>query len=120
MHLYTAFSSVYRISRKSDNEFTLYGHLDKKKEKKQRNSYLENAWHKIWNVGYRQWGHFHSKKLSSFIEAAQSYVRIKITSCQYTYSVVCQLLGPHDTLPHVLMVCGASNFNNPTNSSFTV
>ena len=45
-------------------------------------------------------------KIVCFVKAAQSYGGEKshfLFSCQYTHGVACWLLGPHDTLPCVLI-----------------
>ena len=54
-------------------------------------------------------GCVHSKKSSCFIKAAQSSGCVKIaflSSSQYSHSVACRLLGPHNILPCVLINLG--------------
>ena len=46
------------------------------------------------------------QKSFHFVKVAQSFECVKsrfLSSCQYTYGVECQLLGPHDTLLCVLI-----------------
>ena len=79
--------SVYQISRQSNNLFPRYGNQDEKKKKNEEtkpifeSSYLGNAWRdlvEIWNARYWRWRASPPQKSSSFVQAAQSYVYVKI------------------------------------------
>jgi len=82
---------------------------DEKKETKPifESLYLGNSWCdlvEIWNVGY--WGHLHSQNHVVSYKQHKVLYTWKLhycSSCQYTHGVAHWLLGPHDTLPCVLI-----------------
>ena len=87
-----------------------------KKRRKKRNfgrSYLENGFSdflQIWNVDSPSWWEtlqqiwFQSDKLSPGYKS----VKMTFSSCKYTHSVAHRLLGPHDTLPCILILTGGT------------
>ena len=74
-------------------------------------AYLGNAqsdFAQIWNMEYCSWRACPQQKLSCFIKEAQSYGGAKICifflPVNILTGVTRRLLGPHDTLPCVLML----------------
>ena len=109
---------VYQISRQSNNLFPLFmvtfTPLQKKKNEETKpifeSLYLGNTWRdllEIWNVGYWRWRASPQQKISWF---HTSSMKLNIhNSCaiilpvNILMGVACWLLGPHNTLPCVLI-----------------
>ena len=123
MRLYTP-PSVCQISRQSDNAFAFYssfckcakrGRKIRRKKTKKLSQFLKSHISGIpeaISLKFGMWsaeggGNLHSKicLVSSRQHRATEVRKLRfLSSCQYTHGVARRLLGPHDTLPCVLIL----------------
>ena len=123
-----------QISRQSDNAFAFYssfckcakrGRKIRRKKTKKLSQFLKSHISGIpeaISLKFGMWstevgGNVHSKicLVSSRQHRATEVRKLRfLSSCQYTHGVACRLLGPHDTLPCVLMWW---QFDSPTQNT---
>ena len=122
-----------QISRQSDNAFAFYSSFCKcakrgrkiirRKKTKKLSQFLKSnisGMPEAISLKFGMWstevgGNVHSKicLVSSRQHRATEVRKSRfLSSCQYTHGVARRLLGPHDTLPCVLMLCIASLLHN--------
>ena len=114
-------ASVCQISRQSDNAFAFYSSFCKcakrgrgSKKTKKLSQFLKShisGMPEAISLKFGMWstevgGHVYSKNrlVSSRQHRATEVRKLRfLSSCQYTHAVARRLLGPHDTLPCVLI-----------------
>ena len=116
--------SVCQISRQSDNAFAFYssfckcakrGRKIRRKKTKKLSQFLKShisGMPEAISLKFGMWsievgGNVHSKiyLVSSRQHRATEVRKLRfVSSCQYTHGVARRLLGPHDTLPCVLIL----------------